>query len=280
MLRLNASDTVLDINPEVAGSIWQFTHKGLDVMRPALDGTKEALETSCFPLVPFCNRIRNGEFVFEAHEVRLPPNMGDHPHALHGQGWRNAWEVVEVTASRAVLRYHHAPDSWPWDYEATVIYDLRKGGLRMDLSVKNLSHGTMPVGLGFHPYFNRTDETRLKTKVDGIWRPDEDGLPMTWHAGVLRKDWSKADKILMDVTIDHCYTGFNGKAEIYEGTQLTHKLRASPDCHWMHLFAPLGEDFFCVEPVNHMPDPFNQPNSGLKCLKSGATASVWMDIAV
>jgi aldose 1-epimerase len=28
-----------------------------------------------------------------------------------------------------------------------------------------------------------------------------------------------------------------------------------------------------------MPDPFNQPNSGLKCLKHDETAMIWMDIA-
>ena len=43
---------------------------------------------------------------------------------------------------------------------------------------------------------------------------------------------------------------------------------------------PLNETFFCVEPVNHMPDPFNQPNSGLKTLKAGDTSMVWMDIAL
>ncbi|MEI9904805.1 MAG: hypothetical protein WDN06_13175 [Asticcacaulis sp.] len=67
-----------------------------------------------------------------------------------------------------------------------------------------------------------------------------------------------------------------GRAEIFEGERLTHTLRASPECHWLHIFAPVGGDFFCAEPVNHMPDPFNQPNSGLKCIKTNETAMVWM----
>lgn len=280
MLRLSTTDTILDICPEVAGSIWRLTHKGADVMRPSPEGASDALQMACFPLVPFCNRIRNGEFVLEGHKVKLPPNLGNgHPHALHGQGWRNPWVVVEASPTRAVLTFHHSGDSWPWDYEATQVYEVRADGLRVYLSIKNLSRGSMPAGLGFHPYFKRTSQTRLKATVDGIWRNDDDCLPLTWHAGVLRKDWTRGDVISHEVTIDHCYTGFAGRADIYEGERHTHTLRASPDCHWLHIFAPLDEDFFCAEPVNHMPDPFNQPNSGMKCLKSGESRLVWMDIA-
>ena len=281
MLRLSSDDTLLDINPDVAGAIFRLIRKGRDVLRPTADDTTDALLTSCFPLVPFCNRIRNGEFVVEGHKIKLPPNLGNgHPHPLHGQGWRNAWKVVEATPSRAVLIYHHLPDAWPWEYEAKLIYELRADGLRSFLSVKNLSRGVMPAGLGFHPYFQRTPDSRLKAAADGIWRADDECLPVSWHAGVLRKDWTHGDTVAHDVTIDHCYTGFRGRAEIYDGDRLTHTMRASPDCHWMHVFVPLGEDYFCVEPVNHMPDPFNQPNSGLKCLKSGETSMVWMDLSL
>ena len=280
MLRLSSGDCVLDINPALGASLARFTHKGVDVMRPTPDGATDALDTASFPLVPFANRIKNGAFVFGGHKVKLKPNLGDHPHTLHGHGWRAAWKVVESSPNRAVLSYHHMPDEWPWEYEATVVYELREDGLRSYLSVRNLSPWTMPAGLGFHPYFIRTDQTRLKAATDGVWISDDQTLPRNWHAGVLRKDWTKGDVVNHDKPIDNCYTGFKGRAEIYEGERLTHTLRASPDCKWLHIFVPMGERFFCVEPVNHMPDPFNQPNSGLSSLKAGETAMVWMDIAI
>lgn len=279
MLRLSSADTTLDINPDVGGSISRLIHKGADVLRPTAEGEERVLFTGCFPLVPFCNRIRNGEFMVEGHKVKLPSNHEGSPHTLHGHGWQNRWKVVEATASRAVLSYRHAPDSWPWEYEATLIYELRPAGLRAFLSVKNLSRSTMPAGLGFHPYFNRTPNSRLKAAVDGVWISDEETLPRNWHGGPLKKDWTHTDTVAHDITIDNAYTGFNGRAEIYDGERLTHTLRASPDCHWLHVFVPLGEDYFCIEPVNHMPDPFNQPNSGLKCLKAGETSIVWMDLS-
>ena len=281
MIRLTAQDTVLDINPELAASMWRFTDKGRDVLRPTPDGSTDTLDTGNFPLVPWCNRIRDGAFVFEGHKVKLPPNFGDSPHTLHGHGWRAAWTVIEASPTRAVLSFRHTADAWPWDYEATVVYELRPGGVRCFLTIKNLSKGVMPAGLGFHPYFLRTPDTRLKASVDGVWLVDDQTLPRNWHAGVVRKDWTNGDRVSHDITIDNCYTGFKGKAEIFEGDRLTHTLRASPNCRWLHIFAPTHDQgYFCAEPVDHMPDPFNQPNSGLHCLKAGATDMVWMDIAV
>ena len=187
MLRLTAGDTVLDINPAVAGAMWRFTHKGKDALRPTQDGTTDALMAANFPLVPWCNRLRDGAFVAEGRKVQLPRNFGDSPHPLHGHGWKTAWTVVEASPTRAVLSYRHAPDEWPWDYEATVVYELRPGGVRCFVTVKNLARGTMPAGLGFHPYFNRTPQTRLKASVDGVWLVDDQTLPRNWHAGVVRK---------------------------------------------------------------------------------------------
>lgn len=281
MLRLQVQDTVLDINPDIAAALWRFTHEGRDVLRPTVGETTDALMTGNFPLVPWCNRIRDGSFVVEGRKVKMPGNLGDSPHTLHGHGWRAAWRVVEASPSRAVLSYHHMPDTWPWEYEATVAYELRPDGLRCYLTIRNLSRGTMPSGLGFHPYFNRTPQTRLKAAVDGVWLSDDEVLPRNWHAGVLKKDWTRGDVVSHDITIDNCYTGFGGKAEIFEGDRLTHTLRASPNCHWLHIYAPVDNpSFFCAEPVNHMPDPFNQPNSGLKCLKADMTDMVWMDLTI
>lgn len=279
MITLTAQAATLELCPETGGAIGRLRHKGRDLMRVTPDGARDALETASFPLVPFCNRIRDGQFALGTQKVKLKPNLGDHPHALHGQGWRAAWRVAEQTASRAVLTYAHAPSEWPWAYEARQVFELRPNGLRVWLSVKNMSQSAMPAGLGFHPYFNRTDQTRLKAALDGVWMSDADCLPTELHAGPWRKDWTHGDTVSDSVLLDHCHTGFGGRADIYEGDQPVLTLRASPDCHWLHIYAPVGADFFCVEPVNHMPDPFHHANSGLRCLKPGEVALIWMDMS-
>lgn len=279
-LTLTARDTTLALHPDLGGSIGALSHKGRDYMRPTPEDPRDVLETASFPLVPFCNRIRNGSFSIGTQKVKMAPNLGDHPHTLHGQGWRARWSVTEQSPSRAVLTYRHQPDEWPWAYEARQVFELRPAGLRVWLSVKNLSSTAMPAGLGFHPYFNRTSQTRLKAPVDGVWIADMDCLPTEWYAGVWRKDWTKGDFVSDTGLIDHCHTGFAGRADIYEDATPVLTLRASPDCHWLHVYVPPGQDYFCAEPVNHMPDPFHHANSGLRCLKPGEVALIWMDISL
>lgn len=279
-LRLSVRDTVLELRPDLGGSIARLRHKGRDYLRPTPEAAEDVLQTASFPLVPFCNRLRDGAFSMGSHKVRLKPNLGDHPHTLHGQGWRAAWRVSEQRAERVVLTYHHAADEWPWAYEARQVFEVRDGGVRVWLSVKNLSASAMPAGLGFHPYFNRTPLTRLKTPLDGVWMSDAECLPTELHTGTWRKDWSGGDFVTDRGLIDHCHTGFTGRADISEGAQALVTLRASPDCHWLHIYVPPGEDYFCAEPVNHMPDPFNHGNSGLRCLKPGAVAMIWMDLTL
>ncbi len=76
------------------------------MLRAAPVGTSEVLDTGNFALVPFCNRIRDGAFQLRRPRRGLAPNLGDHPHALHGQAWRgglDAWSRPAKT--EAVLAF-------------------------------------------------------------------------------------------------------------------------------------------------------------------------------
>src|ERR1700743_1048408 len=118
VLALRHGGAVLDLAPEGGGAVARFCVDGIDVLRRAPPDTRDVLEAACFPLVPFANRIAHGTFTFAGETVRLPRNFGDHPHALHGQGWQSGWEVRGATADTALLRYEHTADAWPWDYTA------------------------------------------------------------------------------------------------------------------------------------------------------------------
>ena len=101
MTVLEKGSARLILAPETGGAIAGFTVNGRDVLRPAPAGVLDPLLTGNFPLVPFCNRVPNGRFVFEGREVALAPNLPGHPHALHGQGWRAVWSVVRADAAEA-----------------------------------------------------------------------------------------------------------------------------------------------------------------------------------
>ena len=152
----------------------------VDLLREtgAVSADRPILDFANFPLVPYCSRIRDGRFSFGGHRVRLPLNFGDHPHSIHGHGWQRPWTIAKRTADAVTLDYRHDADSWPWAYEARQSIRLDGGGLTLELSVANRSASLMPVGLGFHPYFPRAGEARLKTNVASVWRMDAEVMPV------------------------------------------------------------------------------------------------------
>lgn len=269
----------VELLPALGGAVGRFTWDGRDVLRPAPAGTADVLATGSFPLVPFCNRIRDGRFSFGGHEVALAPNLGDHPHALHGQGWRGAWSVVSASQTEAVLAFDHAAGEWPWAYRAEQRFVLDDEGLRIDLSVTNTGAEAMPTGLGLHPFFPARAGERLQAGVTGVWMIDAHCLPTTHVDGVWRSDWAAGAETAVSALIDNCYTGWNGVATLSAPGGASTTLTASPGCRWLHVYSPPGADFVCAEPVANRPDPFSGDDSGIVALAPGETAAVWMSVS-
>ncbi len=269
----------VELLPALGGAIGRFAWDGRDVLRPTLAGTDEVLQSSSFALAPFCNRIRDGRFQFAGRDVTLSPNLGDHPHALHGQAWRGTWSVASSTETEAVLAFDHPPGEWPWSYRAEQRFGLGDSGLRVELSVTNTSAEPMPAGLGFHPYFPARDGERLQAGVTGVWMIDGDCLPTRHVDGVWRSDWAAGAPTAVSELIDNCYTGWNGVATLSAPGGATTTLTASPECRWLHVYSPPGADFVCAEPVTNRPDPFNGEDSGIRALAPGETMAAWMNLA-
>jgi aldose 1-epimerase len=278
-LVLQTARARVELLPALGGSIGRFVWDGRDVTRPTPAEASDVLDTGGFPLVPFCNRIRDGRFSFGGHEVVLAPNLGDHPHALHGQGWRGAWTVVSASAVEAVLAFEHAAGEWPWSYRAEQRFSLGEDGLRIALSVTNTGAEPMPAGLGFHPYFPARAGERLQAGVTGVWMIDGDCLPTTHIDGAWRSDWAAGAPTAVSALIDNCYTGWTGTATLSAEGGASTVLTASPECRWLHVYSPPGADFVCAEPVANRPDPFSGEDSGIVVLGPGESAAVWMALA-
>jgi aldose 1-epimerase len=279
MIAIEKGPARLVLAPEVGGAVAAFQVAGRDVMRPMAAGAVDALLAASFPLVPFCNRIPNGRFTFEGREVVLPPNLGDHPHALHGQGWRAAWTIEKAEGAEAVLSYDHAPGDWPWTYRAEQRFTLSETGFRVELSVTNTSDTAMPAGLGFHPYFPAREGETLTAANDGVWMIDADVLPTVHHAGVWGPDWARGAGVAGHDLIDHCYTGWNQRAVLSAPGGPETVITASPECRWLHLYVPPGEGYLCVEPCASRPNPFGDGETGMVTLQPGESRSIWMDVA-
>lgn len=285
MITLTDRDYKLVVSPELGGSVIEFSRKGKPVLRTVSAGVTGAGDTGCFPLIPYANRIANGVFTFEGKQIHLPMTFEGHPHSLHGHGWRTAWNVIEQSATKLVLQYTYAAESWPWSYKAEQIFELGADGLTVTLAVENHSDSAMPFSLGLHPWFPRTDKTVLTAEVDKVYLADDTTLPTDAVAGDHFLDLAHGAKLVDAPFVDHCHTGWHGPAVIDQpdlGMKVT--LTASPDCSFLHIYAPVGSDFVCAEPVTTMPNAVNRPEpasvSGARVLVPKKRFAMTMSIRV
>jgi aldose 1-epimerase len=234
-------------------------------------------QTSCYPLIPYSNRIARGRFSFEEVEHRLALNFGDHPHSIHGNAWQKPWQVVEADDARCRLVLVHDPDGdeargWPFAYRAEQLFEISPEGLTLTLLLENQDHRAMPAGLGLHPFFPRRPGVQLQFAAERVYPNGEDSLPMD---GIrVPADWSyKTMRELGEPRLDNCFAGWDGTARIaYVRERIALRIEADPLFSHLVVYVPTGRDFFAVEPVSHMNDAISRPDPsrhGLKVLRSG-----------
>lgn len=277
MIELTAGDWSALLRPEVGGAIASLTFAGIPILRTMPDTSIRPLEAACFPLVPYANRIPNGQFSWAGRQVSLRTNMGDHPHPLHGSGWLAPWREVRRDPSSALLE--HAYDGlgdWPWAYVAHQHIALDAAGCTVRLMVQNSSVEAAPIGLGFHPYFRRSAETRVHFEAAEMLGIDADCLPTgERHAPDALAPWSEGAALPQGL-VDNSFTGWGGTATITDdkGT-ITLRGFGTPICH---VFAPANGGELCLEPVSHPPDAVNRSPQSIPVLPPGCVAGIAMRV--
>jgi aldose 1-epimerase len=281
MFDLVAGDARLTLCPALGGSIGGWQRRGVALLRPtpaeALRGGN-ARALSCFPLIPFSNRIAWGRFSFGGESFQLDRNFGDHPHTIHGNAWQRAWEVASRTVTQAQLTLAHDPatDSgshWPYRYRAELLYALTPDTLHVTISIENTDHRAQPVGLGLHPYQPRTPQTAIAFRAGSVWHTGPDSLPDQRLPA--EGAWSfDPGHVITEPALDNCYAAWTGRAEI---TRPEHGVRLviAADDIFRHLivYTPDDKPYFAVEPASNMTDAINHmetvPDHGLRVLAPG-----------
>jgi aldose 1-epimerase len=278
----------LTLSPEIGGSIARFEYAHGDGMKiPLLRGTgdpaADVLAHGSFPMVPYCNRIRDGHFTFRGRKVSIARNMASDPSPLHGQGWLGAWQVVRLEDSEAELLFVHPAGEWPWAFEARQHFTLDEAGLTLVLTCTNTSDSPMPCGLGQHPYFHCTPETVLDTEVESVWTIDEKVLPVEKLPAQGRYDLRNRRVAGQD--LDNGFGGWGGRATVEDSSLPFRLTMSSPDAGFFQLYSPPSGELFVIEPVSHANAALNAPEEawaelGLKVLEPGETMSLTMRIEV
>lgn len=280
---LTVGELRLELSPSIGGSISAFEWVANGARRPILRECpctlQNSLSSCCFPLVPYVNRIRGGEFHFRGRDVHLAPNMAGDPSPLHGQGWLNSWTVEEASDRRAVLHFSHSASEWPWCYDARQEFTLDEEGLVAKLACRNTSEAPMPCGLGEHPYFHCGPHTRIDASVTNAWTIDKDVLPLDEVPAEGRYDLN--DRLVCGQDLDNGFAGWGGQARISDPDWPYELRMSSSDARFFQLYSPPAGGIFVAEPVTHANAALNEPEAkwpelGMRVLDEGEEMSMTM----
>jgi aldose 1-epimerase len=280
--RLQAGPLVAEVVPEIGGSLASlYTRAGAgeprrDWLRATTDAalqSRSPLELASFPLVPWCNRIRDGRFEWNGRPVQLAPNRPDSPHTIHGIGWQRPWRILERAESWIELGLvEPGTGAWPFPFTAFQRYDLDGDGLTVTLSMRNSGSESMPAGLGHHPYFPHRREgagTSVKAQVGAMWLSDQEVMPTALSDAHPAVAALRVGMRLADFVLDNNFTGLAHEARVSwpDGSGLR-LLGKAPLDHFV-LYSPADKDFFVMEAVSNCTDWINLRRDGKPPAETG-----------
>ena len=235
-------------------------------------------------LAPWANRL--GEQAFWANGRQFPFNMtlGNVRGAIPSHGLltnSRFWRVTEaaadsqsahVTSKLEFWKYPELMAQWPFAHEYEMTYRLAAGVLEVQITVTNLSTESMPISLGFHPYYRIPDVPRdewtahlaarkmivadSRLVATGEFKSNDlpDPLPLKTH----NLDTGFTDLVRDADGQAHFWVESGGKkVEAMLGPKFAVALIYDP-------LAPAGEtrDFICIEPMAGITNAVNLNHEG------------------
>ncbi|AIR99595.1 aldose epimerase [Streptomyces glaucescens] len=234
-ITLSAGDAEATLAPGNGGRVTGLRVGGTELLR-------QGDRFGCFPMVPWCGRIRDGRFRDGAAVHQMPLNAG--PHAIHGTARDAAWTVARAAADEAVLTYD-LTEPWPYRGRVTQVVALTPDTLTLTMSVETYE-SSFPAQLGWHPWFNRTlGGAGVEIGFEPAWQEErgDDHLPTGNRTDPRPGPW------------DDCF-GMPDGVDVTLTWPGALRLRVTSPEQWVVVYDE-QEAAVCVEPQTGPPDGLN-----------------------
>lgn len=279
IITLSAGAATAQIVPELGGGLATLHVDGKPALRPWSGKLEDGpFALACNFLAPFSNRL-NGGFEWNDQRIKIEPNLAGEPFPIHGDAFQHVWTIAETQSDRVKLELTTGHIG-PWRYAANLIFALMPQSLNLQFSLSSSSTEALPFGLGFHPWFPRDADTKLQFAAASVWLEQENylrlgaapiSIPSELDFGSLRS--------LPDKWINNAYVNWDRTAHIEQGdAAVSLDITASDTQTTAIVYSPnANADFFCFEPVSHVPDAHNLPGyPGLATLQRSESITAQM----
>lgn len=278
---------------EVGGGLRSYHHGS----RAVLDGYSASEMCSGGRgqlLLPWPNRIRDGQYAFAAADFQLAltePKLGN---AIHGLVRWSTWQPADQSPGRLTMKHRLYPSpGYPFTLECEIHYHLESGGLAVRTVIRNIGGEPCPVGIGWHPYLRldtpTIDPLLLTVPARTLLTLDQQQIP-AGRVDVTDSPWDfRVGRAIGEAVLDAPYTDLvregDGRARVRlenpaDGTAIslwmddafTHAMIFSGDTVHPESRRRQG---LAIEPMTCPPNAFAS-GEGLRTLASGETfAAEW-----
>lgn len=242
-------------------------------------------------LIPYANRIRGKfdeklrtiETAVSGKTIKLPANWkgknpGAEPHAMHGLLLDQPVEITrraadENAATLEAIWQKPFGNQWPGSARVVFQASLNAKAFTLRVAVVNTGSDPLPIGIGWHPYFNIVsgDRRQAKLKIPTNTRALVDNYDNVFPTGITEPvagskfDFRQA-RTMNDQFLDDCFfdiirdAGGAAVAEIHDpAAHFAIKVTStSPSVKAYQCYAPPDKPFIVLEPQFNIGDPFNR----------------------
>jgi len=167
---------------EVGATLRAFTVAG----EPVLDGfgaDEWSHGSRGQVLAPWPNRLGDGCYSFEDVSAQAALDEIEHRNAIHGLVRWLPWRMSGCAQNCVSMTCDLRPSpGYPFSLRLSLEYRLGRDGLTVTADAENVGNGSLPFGLGFHPYLTVgtavIDEAHLRVPAGRRLVTDERGLPV------------------------------------------------------------------------------------------------------
>jgi aldose 1-epimerase len=276
----------VSIAPSLGNNAYEFLVNGKNIMYFPVTNLAEFKQKPTFSgnplLAPWANRLDHEGFYANGKHYILNPALNNYRHdpakqPIHGLlSYASEWKVTNVAANNqgaeatSRLEFWRYPDymaQFPFAHTLDMTYRLRAGVLEVETVIENHSTDTMPVSIGFHPYFRLHDSPRNSWRVtlpakesyilSGSLIATGEKKPMPY------KNQQDLEGISLDDVLGGLTPGDNGRTEFaVQGATERIAVLYGPKYPVAVVYSPKDRDFICFEPMSGPTNAFNLKQAG------------------
>jgi aldose 1-epimerase len=276
----------VSIAPSLGNNAYEFLVNGKNIMYFPVANLAEFKQKPTFSgnplLAPWANRLDHEGFYANGKHYTLNSSLNNYRHdaakqPIHGLlSYASEWMVTNVAANdkgaevTSRLEFWRYPDymaQFPFAHSLDVTYRLRDGVLEVETSIENHSTDTMPVSIGFHPYFRLHDSPRNSWRVT---LPAKQNYVLSGSlvaTGEMKPMSYKSPQDLEGISLDDVLGGLipagDGRTEFaVQGAKERIAVLYGPKYPVAVVYSPKDRDFICFEPMSGPTNAFNLKHAG------------------